>query len=91
MVFETHKQVHDARSRDGTNRLICIRQICRDDFGRAQRRLWIAANQPERLLLSREQPDEFVADAPPAPRMVIIRSRCVAFDFGSFGRSRVPG
>ena len=62
IVFETHEQVHDARARDGTNGLISIRQIGREDFGRARRRLWIAANQPERLVLRREKLDEFVAD-----------------------------
>jgi len=54
--------VHDTRAHDGSNGLISIRHIGREGFGRARRRLWIAANQAERLVLRREKLDEFVAD-----------------------------
>jgi hypothetical protein len=81
IVFETHKQVYDARAHDRTNGLISICQIGREDFGRAQRRLWIAANQPERLL-RHEKLDEFVTDGAACSKDGDHQNLVFAFGFG---------
>ena len=54
--------MHDTRARDGSDRLISIREVGRESFGRSRRRTWIAANQAEWLVRRHKKLDEFVAD-----------------------------
>jgi hypothetical protein len=54
--------MYNARARDGANGLIFVRKIGGDYFGRAGRRLRIAADKAERLILCHEKCDEFVAN-----------------------------